>query len=194
MKYIHPTSYVGLVMAILLIASTMLSLNGYSMINRSSLVLLDLYQLRTDIASANLALRNAGMAKSQALCEIELSKMLVTRVSADEIYDRLMAANLDDIDKSIVLEMKSERQEYRLAQLKVVSLIRKNNEADTWDAMMYYQTLMDRYLNRVDKLIKHVSVCNSNKYNNARATMLIALIASLALGACAIKKIYWGPQ
>ncbi len=194
MKYIHPTSYVGLVMAILLIASTMLSLNGYSMINRSSLVLLDLYQLRTDIASANLALRNAGMAKSQALCEIELSKMSVTRVSADEIYDRLMAANLDDIDKSIVLEMKSERQEYRLAQLKVVSLIRKNNEADTWDAMMYYQTLMDRYLNRVDKLIKHVSVCNSNKYNNARATMLIALIASLALGACAIKKIYWGPQ
>lgn len=194
MKNIHPTSFIGLVMALLLIASTLIALNGYVKIHRSSQVLLDLYQLRTDITGANLALRNAGMARTPAQMEIELSKMLVTRSSANEIYDRLAAANLEPNDRVIVNEMKKERAEYREAQLKVVALIRENNDKEAWEAMMYYQTLMDRYLGRVDKLIKNVSFCSEKKYNYALATLLTALVSSLAIGACVIRKLYWGPQ
>ena len=194
MKYIHPTSYIGLVMAILLITSTLVALSGYVKIHRSSQVLLDLYQLRTDITGANLALRNAGMARTPAQMEIELSKMLITRASANDIYDRLAAASLEKEDKVIVAEMRRERVEYREAQLKVVSLIRDGKEKDAWESMMYYQTLMDRYLGRVDKLIKNVSLCSEKKYNYALATLLTALVSSLALGACAIRKLYWGPQ
>lgn len=194
MKNIHPTSYVGLVMAVLMICSTLLALSGFARINRANNILLDLYQLRTDITSANLALRNAGMSTDHAIREVELSKMLVTRASANDIYDRLAAAPLEHSDKVIVEEMKKERAEYREAQLKVVAHIREGKDIETWKSMMYYQTLMDRYLGRVDTLIKHVSICSSKKYSHANATMLISLVASLALGACAIKKLYWGPQ
>ncbi len=194
MKNIHPTSYVGLVMAVLMICSTLLALSGFARINRANNILLDLYQLRTDITSANLALRNAGMSTDHAIREVELSKMLVTRASANDIYDRLAAAPLEHSDKVVVEEMKKERAEYREAQLKVVAHIREGKDIETWKSMMYYQTLMDRYLGRVDTLIKHVSICSSKKYSHANATMLISLVASLALGACAIKKLYWGPQ
>lgn len=193
MKYIHPTSYIGLIVAALMIASTIISMQGYTRINRSGKVLMNLYQLRTDISSANLALRNAGMARTDAQMEQELAKMLITRASANEIYDALAAAPLEPEDTVLLSEMKKERIEYREAQLKVVALVRKHNDGGAWDAMMYYQPLMDRYLARVDKLIHNVTACNKKKYNNARTTMLVALIASLAIGACAIRRVYWGP-
>jgi len=181
-------------MALLLVASTCIAVYGHIKMNKSKIIMIHLYQLKSDILQANLALRNAAVAITDAQMETELAKMLITRSSANEIYDHLTAADLSKIDRVIVKEMKVERAEYREAQLKVVSLIRRHKKEEAWDALVYYQTLMDRYVSRVDRLIISVVKCNKDLYAKVVSTTLASLVVSILIGTCAIRRLFWGPQ
>jgi hypothetical protein len=181
-------------MALLLIATTCVAIYGHIEMNTNRSVMMRLYQLKSDILLANLALRNAAVTVTDAQMEVELGKMLTTRSSANETYDYLMAADLSKVDRVIVNEMKNERVEYREAQLKVISLIRKHKDEEAWDALAYYQTLMDRYVSRVDRLITDIVKCSKNTYSKVIATALASLVVSILIGACAIRRLFWGPQ
>lgn len=190
MKRMHPGTYIGLVMVLLLIISNVAAMIGFKSIHDRRIVLVDLHQLRSDIVHANLALRNAAIATNDAQMENELGKMLITRKSANDVYDGLTAADLSKLDKVIVIEMKAERPEYREKQLAVVALVRKGKTSEAWEAMSYYQTLMDRYLNRVDTLIKSVTKSTHVTYRYVQATMMIVLAVSIMIAATTIWRVF----
>lgn len=187
MRKLHPATWLGLLMTGLLLFTTAIGMHGLQSIHDGRAVLVDLYQLKADVLQANIALRNAAIATNQAQSEAELAKMLITRSSANGIYDRLAAADLCTLDRVVVNEMKNERPEYREAQLRVVGFVRKGDKDAAWDHMNYYQTLMDRYIARVDKLIVSITDKTHRVHVSVQATML----AGLAFGLLVIGVLLW---
>lgn len=189
---ITPATWTLMVVVILLSISTFAAVYGFNRIHASRDVLVDLYQLKSDVLQANIALRNAAVAHNQAQSEAELAKMLVTRSSANDIYDRLTAADLCTLDRVIVDQLKKERPEYRAAQLTVVNHVRKGDKVAAWDEMTYYQTLMDRYINRLDKLITSVTGQAHDVHIRAKSTVVGLFGLSVALSAMAIWRGFRG--
>lgn len=192
MKTISPATWTLMVVVVLLSVSTGAALYGFNEIYKSKMVLVDLHQLKADVLQANIALRNAAIAYNQAQSEAELAKMLVTRSSANDIYDRLTAADLNTLDRVIVDQLKKERPEYREAQLKVVNHVRKGNREKAWEDMTYYQTLMDRYITRLDKLIVSITSITHDIHTKAKSTLYGIFGLSVALAAIAVWKAFRG--
>ena len=188
MKRILPATWTLAIVVTLLVVCAAVSLYGFKLLHDGRSNLVDLYQLKSDILQANIALRNAAIAYNQAQTEAELAKMLVTRSSANDVYDRLTAADLPDIDKVILAEMKKERPEYREAQMKVVNAVRKGKSEEAWDHMTYYQTLMDRYISRVDKLISHITKMSHSIHIRVQSTILGFLGVSILIAAVTVWK------
>lgn len=181
-----------MVIVVLLGASTLAAVYGFDRIHSSRASLVDLYQLKSDVLQANIALRNAAIAYNQAQSEAELAKMLITRSSANDIYDRLTAADLNDLDRVIVDQLKKERPEYRASQMKVVNHVRKGERDAAWDELTYYQTLMDRYINRVDKLIVSITLESHSIHTRAKSTIIGLFGLSVAIAAIAVWKGFKG--
>lgn len=192
MRHLTPATWTLMVVVILLSISTAAAIYGFNSIHASKSALVDLYQLKSDVLQANIALRNAAIAYNQAQSEAELAKMLITRSSANDIYDRLTAADLNDLDRVIVDQLKKERPEYREAQLKVVNHVRKGNREAAWEDMTYYQTLMDRYIARLDKLITSITRTTHQIHVHAKSTIVGLFGLSVALAAFAVWRAFRG--
>lgn len=154
----NPLYYFVAIIISLLILTTSITISSFNDIDSKRIVIQNLYQLKSDILYANIALRNSTISGSKELAELELAKMLVTRGSANLIYDKLTIEDLSKSTRIVFEEMKKERPEYRNAQLKVVANIRNGDSKKIlWFNMSYYQTLMDRYTQRVDWLINSIN-------------------------------------
>ncbi len=181
MRLMHIATKILLSVVLLLMITTAAGIYSSSYVYKRSMILIDLYKLRSDILQANLALRSAAVLPVGYHQENELEKMRDTRNSANGIYDRLSAATLTHFEKTVVAEMKKERPEYRTAQMEVVVKIRKGESTtDMLEPLLYYQTLMDRYLGRVDTLIegsfKHLKTATNNTVSAALGLFAIALL------------------
>jgi hypothetical protein len=172
-----------------IISSSTIIVYGFAKINEKESAIIDLYQLKTDILNANIALRNAAIAPNLAFQENELAKMLVTRSSANKIYDRLSATELTHFQDTILSEMKRERPQYREAQLKVVADVRKNNP-EVWENMLYYNTLMDKYLDRCTVFITSIEKNVEFFYSLVKASMLISILVVITIMYILIRKVY----
>jgi hypothetical protein len=172
-----------------IISSSTIIVYGFAKINEKESAIIDLYQLKTDILNANIALRNAAIAPNLAFQENELAKMLVTRSSANKIYDRLSATELTHFQDTILSEMKRERPQYREAQLKVVADVRKNNP-EVWENMLYYNTLMDKYLDRCTVFITSIEKNVKFFYSLVKASMLISILVVITIMYILIRKVY----
>ena len=104
-KFLNPIRYTPLIILILLAISSLTTKIGMSGIRDRQEVRANLYQLKSDILNANIALRNAGIAVTVYDASKELDKMLVTRYSANKIYDFLSAAKITNQEKSTGLEI-----------------------------------------------------------------------------------------
>lgn len=154
----NPLYYFVAIIISLLILTTSITISSFNDIDSKRIVIQNLYQLKSDILYANIALKNSTISGSKELAELELAKMLVTRGSANLIYDKLTIEDLSKSTRIVFEEMKKERPEYRNAQLKVVANIRNGDSKKIlWFNMSYYQTLMDRYTQRVDWLINSIN-------------------------------------
>lgn len=187
MKSISLPVYLAMFMVVILSATTYVSIYGYTEINKRHLVITDLYQLKSDILTANISIRNAAIAINEHDRGKELDKMLLTREDANSIYDRLTAAELPHLERTILEEMKKERKEYRESQIKVVNFIQLNDDMNTWHSMSYYQTLMNRYLQRVDVMLKFTLERTTNTYEHTKA----AILAMLAAGIILTSILFW---
>ncbi len=180
-KFLQPVRYTPLIILLLLAVSSFTSKTGMSSIRDRQEIRANLYQLKSDILNANIALRNAGIAVTGYDASKELDKMLVTRSSANKIYDFLSAAKLTHKESVILTEMKKERPEYREAQLKVVELIKLQKKTEAWSAMYYYQTLMDRYIQRVDTMLELSREREGEMYADTRQLSILLLVFSVAI-------------
>jgi hypothetical protein len=181
MKYLNsPIIYIIIVIISLLVTTVTLSSRSFEEIDHKRVVIQDLHRLKSDILYANIALRNAAIAQSAQQAEVELAKMLVTRSSANKIYDNLAIADLTKSTRVVVQEIKADRPEYRDSQLKVVSLVRKNSQdkQELWNAMAYYQTLMERYVSRTDFLIKEISIETTKLLQKTKIKIILLALAS----------------
>ena len=91
-NFLNPAVYAPLIILMLLGASSYTAKLGMSGIRDRHEIAANLHQLKSDILNANIALRNAGIAAKDHERSHELGKMLVTRSSANQIYDFLGAA------------------------------------------------------------------------------------------------------
>jgi hypothetical protein len=92
----------------------------------------------------------------------------------------------------IVDQLKKERPEYRASQMKVVNHVRKGERDAAWDELTYYQTLMDRYINRVDKLIASITLESHGIHTRAKSTIIGLFGLSVAIAAMAVWKGFKG--
>lgn len=154
-----------------------LTMFGLNEINQTRINISNLLQLKSDVLVANLSLRNAAIADNEHDVGKELDKMLVTRASANNMYD-LLTIGLKSDDRLILEELKKERMEYRKSQLDVIALVKKKKHDLQWEEMSYYCSLMDKYIQRVDFIIK-----NQNDYavkiHNYIKVFLISVFSSL---------------
>jgi len=189
MKFLTPFYNLIFIAMMVIISSSTIIVYGFAKINEKESAIIDLYQLKTDILNANIALRNAAIAPNLAFQENELAKMLVTRSSANKIYDRLSATELTHFQDTILSEMKRERPQYREAQLKVVADVRKNNP-EVWENMLYYNTLMDKYLDRCTVFITSIEKNVEFFYSLVKASMLISILVVITIMYILIRKVY----
>jgi hypothetical protein len=180
-NFLNPIRYTPLIILILLAISSLTTKIGMSGIKDRQEVRANLYQLKSDILNANIALRNAGIAVTVYDASKEFDKMLVTRSSANKIFDTLSAAKLTHKEKVILAEMKNERPEYREAQLKVVDFIKLQKKQEAWVAMSYYQTLMDRYVQRVDTLLTLSKDRETEIFADTRQLSILLLVFSFTI-------------
>ena len=166
-------SYVSVVALIVTIA---ISSYGFYDLNKSKSVILDLYHLKSDILIANISLRNAIITTSEIEKVNELNKMLVTRNSANQIYDRLVVYGLSDLEEAIIKNMIEERKEYRKYQLEIIDNIKTKNTLSAWHNMSYYSTLMERYIQRVDTIISIRKEESENVYICVKYSILAILM------------------
>lgn len=191
-------TYIGLIINILIIFTSSVAIWGFSSINDKQDNIVSLCQLRSDILYANLALRNAAISPSEVVMENELDKMLVTRASANKIYDKLSASKLSSYQKTLLNEMKADRPSYRQSQLTVVDSIRKHksNEicklkaAEIWVKMSYYNTLMDRYVQRVDTMMVDINTNIIDLYSKMRIFIIISTSVVTILSLVMIRLFY----
>lgn|GEM_PF-6235064 len=178
---LNPIRYTPLIILMLLAISSLTTKIGMSGIRDRQEIRANLYQLKSDILNANIALRNAGIAVTAYDASKELDKMLVTRSSANQVLDFLTAAKLSHRERTLVNEMKKERPEYREAQLKVVDFIKKQQKPEAWSALHYYQTLMDRYVQRVDTLLALSKERETEIFADTRQLSILLLVFSFAI-------------
>lgn len=189
MKFLTPFYNLIFIAMMVIISSSTIIVYGFAKINEKESAIIDLYQLKTDILNANIALRNAAIAPNLAFQENELAKMLVTRTSANKIYDRLSATELTHFQDTILSEMKRERPQYREAQLKVVADVRKKNP-EVWENMLYYNTLMDKYIDRCTVFITSIEKNVKFFYSLVKASMLISILVVITIMYVLIRKVY----
>lgn len=189
MKFISPFYNLIFATMMIIIASSTIIVYGFAKINEQESAIIDLYQLKTDILNANIALRNAAIAPNLAFQENELAKMLVTRSSANKIYDRLSATELTHFQQTILAEMKKERPQYRDAQLQVVADVRKKNP-DVWENMLYYNTLMERYLDRCTVFVDSIKRNVQFYYNMVKISMLGSILLVMIIMYILSRKVY----
>lgn len=172
--YMIRLAYSALILFLLTIAITIYS---FSMINNSRIILIDLYQLKSDVLIANIAMRNSAIATNQFEMNKELDKMAITRESANKIYDRLSSYNLNKQDSVIISEMKRERTDYRKAQLEVIENIKKKNDNFPWSM---YNVLMEKYLQRIDVLVQSQIVIVKDTFTTTK-NIIIVIFSNLIL-------------
>lgn len=189
MKFLTPFYNLIFIAMMVIISSSTIIVYGFAKINEKESAIIDLYQLKTDILNANIALRNAAIAPNLAFQENELAKMLVTRTSANKIYDRLSATELTHFQDTILSEMKRERPQYREAQLKVVADVRKKNP-EVWENVLYYNTLMDKYIDRCTVFITSIEKNVKFFYSLVKASMLISILVVITIMYVLIRKVY----
>lgn len=167
-----------MILSIVILTSSV-GLYSLNTIRKIQLISTDVYQLKSDILMANLAIRNAAIAHTPKDINFELEKTLVTRTSATRIYERLDSAALTEPERRTFLEMKADRSVYREAQNKVVDKIKKDDDDGFWEALPSYQIQLDLYLKRTDSLIQSVGVRICSEYDRLLSLMLSALVFGL---------------
>ncbi len=183
MTKISPITILVAVAVVAIIAVSTIAINGQRRIEEITWQMQRVCKLRTDILQANLALRNAMLVSDGHSRETELGKMLLTRSSANQVYDDLTMSGLGHREAVLLEEMKKERQEYRNAQLKVVALVRDGSQVtDVTQPLLYYQTLVDRYIQRTYSLHELIE----SRLGDAVKTNKIMLAIGIGLGVCVV--------
>ncbi|MGL4678495.1 MAG: hypothetical protein ACRCWC_03835, partial [Plesiomonas shigelloides] len=184
-KALSPACYMGVIMVGMLIFITLLASQGFSDINSRRPVLEDLYQLRCDIQNANHALLRSAVAPTQHESETELSAMLLTRESANRIYDRLLTQHQITLSERRLIEtMKTERDAYRKAQLQVVDDIRNAKpRTEMWAHYRYYRVLQEQYTGRVNVLLRSVSEDCKQAFVDTRLMVWVACMTAILIVA-----------
>lgn len=149
------------------------SFYSFTAINTSKNIVIELYQLKSDVLVANIAIRNSAIATVDFDMNRELDKMLVTRSDANKIYDKLSSHDMSHEDSIILSEMKVERKEYRESQLAIIKYIKLKEDDHVWAYMIYYNTFMDRYIQRVDTLLQSQLTYINMVYDNTKTFLFI---------------------
>jgi hypothetical protein len=164
-------------------------MQGFKSMNDRRTTLIDLYQLRSDIMQTDLAICNASIANSLPVRESEIGKMTENRDSANIAYDRLNSSDLSCASADIFKAMKEDRPKYIIAQIKVVDSIRKIKTPNA-DDLIYYQALMDRYVHRVDAMIKLETESTYLTHNHVQSAMAAVLAISLIITSWVLWRMF----
>lgn len=172
--------YTLLLICVVLTVSSFLSIHAIKKTHNSWPVIMDLYQLKSDISTANILLRNAALAPDTIKPE-EITKMLVPRSSATKIYDNLSLYSLTTEERKVLEDMKRDRSVYRDEQNAVVTKIKQNEIV--WDQLLQYQKHQALYQERVDYLLKSIKKRNEQRYAEILKGFVLAHMVTFA-GLC----------
>jgi len=168
-----------IILCVLIVSITTITIKEFTEINNNRIILLDLYQLKHDVLSANLYMRNATIPDSIEEREKELAKMLITRQSATNVYKNLNRSVLTPEQTFIVKTLVAERVEYRECQNRTVYSIRHNPDSVTWKYFIDYNVYLNRYLHRVDFLIYDINKKMEHSFKFTKDVVEIISIVSL---------------
>lgn len=114
-----------------------------------------LYDIKTAILEANVAIRAAAAASSEHQRKIELDKRFITRSTADRSYSKLASISPCDVCKALLEDMIKHRNgAYRTTQNQAVKAIVDNKSPElVWEAIHTYSREYQLYLWKVTELI-----------------------------------------
>jgi len=172
--------YTLLLICIVLTTTSFISIHTIKKLNNSWPIIMDLYQLKSDIASANISLRNAAIAPFEEK-DKKISEMLIPRSSATKIYENLSIYPLTEKERCVLEDLKRDRPLYRNAQNLVVDSI--NKRISFWQELQDYEVHQRLYESRVDSLITSIKLRNEQKYTLILQEFAIAHIITF-FGLC----------
>jgi hypothetical protein len=147
------------------------------------------YQLKTDIYIANLAIRNAALASNPSDIELELSKPVTTSTDANRVLEHLAIDGLTPHEQEILKDIIDVRSAYKIVQKEEIGYARVNADKKFWALLPAYQARMDLYIKTIDNLIFAINHRADIEYERLKSLILISLVFGITFASFALWRV-----